>query len=175
MVNKEDLNNILEKLKHGEIDYFDDLYDISKSPIYYTIISIIKDKSLAEDIMQDTYIKILNSVGSYKHGKNPLAWMITIARNQAINAYNRRKKEVLIGNEQFDYYSNSEYDQNTPLIDSMNDVLDSYQQQLITLHVINELSHKEIAKILKKPLGTILWQYNQAIKKFKKKVGDKDE
>ena len=45
-------------------------------------------------------------------------------------------------------------------------------KEVVTLHVINDLKFKEIAKIMKKPLGTVLWIYNKAIKKLRDKVGD---
>ena len=43
------------------------------------------------------------------------------------------------------------------------------------MHTINDLKFKEIAQILDKPLGTILWIYNKAIKEIKRKVGAKNE
>ena len=43
------------------------------------------------------------------------------------------------------------------------------------MHAINDLKFKEIASITKKPLGTVLWIYNKAIKKLKEKVGEQDD
>ena len=40
------------------------------------------------------------------------------------------------------------------------------------MHVINDLKFREIAEIIHKPIGTVLWVYNKAIKKLKEKVGD---
>ncbi|MFA7417825.1 MAG: sigma-70 family RNA polymerase sigma factor, partial [Acholeplasma sp.] len=52
------------------------------------------------------------------------------------------------------------------------DLLDEIEKEVVTLHIINDLKFREIAKILKKPLGTVLWIYNKAIKKLRDKVGD---
>ncbi|MDR4968237.1 MAG: hypothetical protein RG740_01325 [Acholeplasmataceae bacterium] len=43
---------------------------------------------------------------------------------------------------------------------------------MVTLHIINDLKFREIADTIDKPLGTVLWIYNKAIKKLRAKVGD---
>lgn len=178
MVNNEELNKLISELSKGNLDVFEEFYEKTKNQLYYYIINIIQDKHLAEDILQDVYLKILNSLSSYKLGTNPLAWMITIAKNTSINLYNKRKREVY-----YDAYENpnlygsvtNPMSEDTPLIDTMFQVLNEKERELVILHVINGLTHKEISKILKRPLGTVLWQYNQAIKKLKEKVGERDE
>lgn len=178
MIDRMALNKLISSLKEGDMDVFDSFYDATKQQMYYTIISIIKDQSLAQDIMQDAYLKILQSLDSYKQDTNALAWMLMIARNMTINVYNRRKKEILIDVDEQEQLLGASYNdsiQATPLMDQMYQVLKPDEIELVVLHVINELTHKEIAQIKKKPLGTILWQYNQAIKKLKEKVGEEDE
>lgn len=176
MISKEELNSLLENLKANNLDVFDTFYDETKNVIYYTIYSILKDQSLAEDVMQDTYLKILKNINSYQSNTNGLAWMIMIAKNLSINVYNKRKREVLVDN----YFDKDETElvnqekEDTPLIDLMHEVLKPKERELIVMHVINQLTHKEIAEILNRPLGTVLWQYNQAIKKLRKKVGEKN-
>lgn len=176
MISKEELNSLLEDLQANNHDVFDTFYDKTKNVIYYTIYSILKDKSLAEDVMQDTYLKILKNINSYQPNTNGLAWMIMIAKNLSINVYNKRKREVLVDN----YFDKDETElvneekEETPLIDLMHEVLKPKERELIVMHVINQLTHKEIAEILNRPLGTVLWQYNQAIKKLRKKVGEKN-
>ena len=53
--------------------------------------------------------------------------------------------------------------------------LDNVSREIVVLHIINDLKFKEIAGIVNKPLGTVLWIYNKAIKELKKKVGALDE
>lgn len=178
MINKDELNHLISELSKGNLDVFDEFYDKTKNQLYYHIIHIIKDRQLAEDILQEVYLKILNSLNSFKPGTNPLAWMITIARNTSINLYNKRKREIY-----YDAYENPNLygsvenpaSQDTPLIDMMYQVLNEKERELVILYVINGLTHKEIANMLNRPLGTVLWQYNQAIKKLKEKVGERDE
>ena len=53
--------------------------------------------------------------------------------------------------------------------------LDDISREIVVLHTINDLKFKEIAKIVDKPLGTVLWIYNKAIKDLKRKVGAENE
>jgi RNA polymerase sigma-70 factor (ECF subfamily) len=92
-VKNKDLEKLLNTFKKGSEQAFDRLYEETKIPVYYTILSIVKDESLAEDLMQDTYIKMINQLDKYQKKGQFLAWLKTIARNTALNEYNKRKKE----------------------------------------------------------------------------------
>ena len=166
------MKRIIYELKHDNLDFFDDFYDLTKKQVYYAIMMIVKDVEATEDIMQDTYLRFLNNINRYKDNTNVIAFIVTIARNLAINYYNRRKKEMY-----FDYTNYEDFHgrKDTPLLDLMYETLEGEELQVFTLHIIDELKHREIAKIMKKPLGTITWLYNKAVKKMKQKVGEEDE
>ena len=124
--------------------------------------------------MQDTYLKFLNNIHKYKDKTNVIAFIVTIARNLAINEYNKNKREV--------HYDLSLYEEEivskteeTPLLDLVYETLSGIELEVFILHVIDDLKHREIAKIMKKPLGTITWIYNKALKKMKEKVGENNE
>ena len=53
--------------------------------------------------------------------------------------------------------------------------LNEKEREIVILHMIDNLKFKEIAKMKDKPLGTILWLYNKAIKKLKRKVEEENE
>lgn len=170
----EQMNNIIRQLKSGNMDFFDDFYELTKKQVYVAIINIIKNKTICEDIMQDTYLKFLNNIHKYKDKTNVIAFIVTIARNLAINEYNKNKREV--------HYDLSLYEEEivskteeTPLLDLVYETLSGIELEVFILHVIDDLKHREIAKIMKKPLGTITWIYNKALKKMKEKVGENYE
>ena len=112
-------------------------------------------------------MKVLQS--KMKSDTNGLAYLITIARNLAINSYNKRKREVFLPFDEFDFIKNEEVNIPDNFIgEVMNKCLSSYQIELINLHVIEGFKHSEIATKLNKPVGTIMWQYNEAIKAIRK-------
>ena len=91
----DNIHEIIEELKRRDYSSFDTFYHLTKNQVFYAIVTIIKDKSLAEDLMQDTYTKFLEKIDDYKSNSNPYAYLSTIGRNLAINLYNKRKREVV--------------------------------------------------------------------------------
>ena len=89
-----ELNNLVKKLQNGDMVVFDAIYYETKSLVYYTILQIVKDRSLAEDIMQDTYLKSLEKIHTFKPTYSFKSWIVMIARNLSINEFNRRKREL---------------------------------------------------------------------------------
>src|SRR5690606_34233625 len=119
-------------------------------------ISVVKDNDLAEDIMQDTYVKFLEKIDQYRDGANPYAYLSTIARNLAINLYNQRKHEVY-SEDIFETIASPEVKNDEEDIFKILNLLESDEKEIVTLHIINDLKFREIASIVKKPLGTVLW------------------
>ncbi len=55
------------------------------------------------------------------------------------------------------------------------DYLSKDEREIVVMHVINDLKFREIARIMNKPLGTVMWIYNKAMKYLKEKVGENDD
>jgi RNA polymerase sigma-70 factor (ECF subfamily) len=91
-----DIKILIKKLQNGDMSVFDKIYHQTKDIVFYSILVILKDYSLSEDIMQDTYLKALSKIHSYKPTHSFKSWIVTIGKNLAINEFNRRKKETNI-------------------------------------------------------------------------------
>ena len=63
----------------------------------------------------------------------------------------------------------------SPVTSAMNKVLNEDERQIVTLHAISGFKHREIADMLDKPLGTVVWSYNNALSKLKKELQKEDE
>ena len=174
MVDTKLVSELIISAQEGDEFAFNELYASTSEILFNQVKEIISDDQIVQDIVQDTYIKVLES--KMKNSDNGLSYLITIARNLAINAYNRRKREVfLISDEfesiyKFDYFNRNE----SYIEDIMNKCLSSYQIDLIKKHVIEGFTHVEIAKMLNKPVGTIMWQYNEALKEIRKFLKNND-
>ena len=165
------IHTIIEAFREKDYTLFDTFYGLTKNQVFYAIINIVKNKDQAEDLMQDTYIKFLEKIDQYKSGSNPYAYLSMIARNLAINYYNREKR-ITKSDELLASIPAQVDDTPSDDIFKILAILDDIEKEVVTLHIVNDLKFREIAKILGKPLGTILWIYNKAIKKLKAKVGD---
>ncbi|MCK5388186.1 MAG: RNA polymerase sigma factor [Candidatus Izimaplasma sp.] len=166
---KKDINELVKQLQNGNIEVFDDIYYQTKNIVYYSIFIILKDCQLSEDIMQDTYLKALNKIHTYKRKAHFKSWLVTIAKNLAINEFNRRKREMLIdiSDQEYIFGSTASTSENEVLITQIFKILSDTEKEVVLLHVVGDLKHREIAAILNKPLGTVTWTYNQAIKKLR--------
>lgn len=166
-----DLNKLVSTLQTGDMTVFDSIYHETKSVVYYTILSILKDKSRSEDIMQDTYLKALNKIHSFKPRYGFKSWIVTIARNLAINEYNKRKRELSYDPSVDEYIFGQEESTSEKelIVKEILDYLDETEREVVVMHVLGDMKHREISDILKKPIGTITWIYNKAIKKAQEK------
>lgn len=159
----------IELLKQNHEETFELIYHETKRGVYAMIFSITKNHPLTEDLMQDVYMKMLIKIDQYHINSNFMNWLLQIAKNQAIDDYRRKQKTTNMDEMDVDYLSDGTQvkpDDNENFM-RMLDVLDEVEQQIVILKVIDELSHHEIALIINKPLGTVLWLYHRAIGKLK--------
>ncbi len=167
-VNIPRITELIIASQNGSEVAFNELYTSTRGYVYNTIYEIIKIEETSEDLVQETFLKILQS--KMKTSENGFSYLLTVAKNLALNVYRRRKREVPI---------DFEHDETIYRIDSQDDKsnfddliidLTTYQKLLIQKHIIEGMTHKEIAKELNKPIGTIMWQYNEALKILRKLI-----
>ncbi|MFU8792849.1 MAG: RNA polymerase sigma factor [Acholeplasmataceae bacterium] len=164
------LKQMIRQFKQKDYQSFDIFYNQTKQKVFFAVINIIKDESLVDDVMQETYLKFLKNIDKVKSDGNVSAYLQRIARNLAIDLYNQRKKEVY-GNEIFETIPAEEEKHQEDIFEIL-DMLESDEKEVVSLHIINDLKFREIADMMDKPLGTVLWLYQKALKKLKEKVGD---
>lgn len=141
--------------------------------LYVFIYDIIRNRQSSEDLLQETYMRFLNHIDKYKKNTNYFNFLVTIARNLAINEYHKQKRMVY--DEEYIYSVKEESPTDVPDLFYLLDYLNEKEREIVILHMIDNLKFKEIAKMKDKPLGTILWLYNKAIKKLKRKVEEENE
>ena len=164
-----DLKELLIQLQNDKMEYFDEFYNLTKNKVFYMAYSILQDYHLSEDILQDTYIKFLKHKKKVKVDGNILSYLLEISKNLSLNYVKKHKKVVNIDNIVFKYEEQYQEEfEELKLVKDMKKILNENEFQIIILRIINELTNNEIATLLNKPLGTILWTYNNAIKKLRR-------
>jgi len=166
-------DDYIDRLKHKDNEAFEYIYEQTKRGVYSVIIAIVKDRQMTEDLMQDTYIKMLKKINQYQIGRNFNAWITQIAKNTALDYYRKQQKSQLIDPiEDIDLIdreqpkaNDSEYS-----LEEMIKSLDSEERQIVLLHVVSDMKFKTIAEVVNKPLGTVLWIYQKALKKIKQSL-----
>lgn len=163
------LEKAMKNLKKGNMKAFDVIYEETKKSVFFTIYDILHDYSLSDDVMQDAYIAIVNKIHQYQDDSNPRNWIITIAKNLALNEYNKRKKDVLVDYSENEQLAGKNYDKevDTPLLDLAKNILSKDEYEILTLIIVDSLKRREVSEMLNIPIGTVTWKYNEAIRKIK--------
>lgn len=164
-MDRQKLDMHIKNYINGQIYEFDIIYEETKKYVYLSIYSYVKNQMVIEDLMQDTYMKAIDNIQKYQLGTNFYAWISTIARNIAINYYNKHKKEDLV-----EEYIAGENPNNDSLLGLALNVLQGLEKEIIIYHIVLNMKFSEISQILNKPLGTIYSIYKKAIFKIKKKL-----
>jgi RNA polymerase sigma factor (sigma-70 family) len=85
------LRRLLAGIARGEADRLAELYDLTSPKLYGLVLRIQRDRGLAEDVLQDVYLRIWQAAGRYAPEVGPvLPWLCTIARNRAIDSVRRK-------------------------------------------------------------------------------------
>ena len=88
------LEDIIEEFRVGNYDSFDEFYHQTNKQLYVFIYDIIRNRQSSEDLLQETYMRFLNHIDKYKKNTNYFNFLVTIARNLAINEYHKQKRMV---------------------------------------------------------------------------------
>lgn len=160
----------IKLLSEKDDEAFAYIYNDTKHAVFVVINSIVKNRTASEDIMQDTYLTMLEKINQYDHKKSFLPWLLTVARNKAIDYYRRRQKEMLVDSSEDEYlFTKSTIDSEKQLmVNEMLNSLSEIERTIFILNVVNQVKCKDIAKVLELPLGTVLWHMSNAKKKIKK-------
>ena len=166
-------DSLLQQVAEGNQEAFQQLYQHTDRAVYGFILSVVKNPQDAEEVMQETYLKIWTSSASYHSQGKPLAWIFTIARNLCYMRFRDQKRQAdmglddLNGEETGELCLPLENLADAMVLRSALEILKEDERQIVLLHASAGLKHREIASNLQMPLATVLSKYNRAIKKLK--------
>lgn len=152
------------------------LYDMYSSSLYGVISRIVIDTAIAEDILQETFVKIWHSFSGYSAEKGRLfTWMVNIARNLAIDKIrskdfkNQNKNQQIENNVTFiDEQRNTVYKPELMGVKDLVRALKPDQKSIIDLVYFKGYTHVEAAEELGIPLGTIKTRLRMGIMELRK-------
>jgi RNA polymerase sigma factor (sigma-70 family) len=162
---------LVQALRNREKIAIEALYDMYSSSLMGVIARIVIDEAVAEDVLQETFIKIWNSFQSYNTEKGRLfTWMINIARNMAIDKVrskdfkNQNKNQDIENNVAFiDEQVNNVYKPELMGIKDLVEKLKPEQKAILDLVYFKGYTHVEAAEELGMPLGTVKTRLRMAI------------
>lgn len=164
---EENISQICRNNKEGLRRIYEDYCPL----IYSVVLDILQNREDAEDVVSEFFIHMWDIAPTYRCGNGHRAWMLTIARNMAIDHIRRRKKESLTA-EIPEYLQAGEDFPEEQLccklsLEQSLRTLKKEEREVVNLKIMGELTFKEIATVLKKPQGTVAWCYRTAIRKLR--------
>lgn len=167
-------------LKEKNENGFHYLYDHYSGALYGIVLRIVQSKEYAEEVIQDVFVKIWNSIHQYDASKGRFyTWIINIARNTAIDYLKSKGFQNELKNQSLpDFVYNTEelstVNHSADYI-GFNNVLESLEvdkQELINLSYYQGYTQHEISEKLKIPLGTVKTKMRNALMKLKDLLKD---
>jgi RNA polymerase sigma-70 factor (ECF subfamily) len=172
----------------GDERAFEMLLGRHQQKIYTSIYLFVKDQSLAEDIFQEVFIKIIDTLrkGKYNHEGKFLQWAMRIAYNMCVDYFRRTKRRPQVSpTETFDIFDilpvaddNAEQgiirSQTHDRIRSLVDQLPPEQREVVILRHYADMSFKEIAKLTRVSINTALGRMRYALINIRKMVEEKE-
>lgn len=158
------LLDLLSRTARGDSDAFQQLYNQTAPKLLGLAMFIVKNKPSAEEILQESYIKIWNNAGEYHQERGSvMTWMSTIVRYSAIDMLRKQNRQVqredslvpVLENSAESYEYHFEQWQEQELLQGCLEELTSIQKQSISMAFLEGLTHSELAESLKAPLGSV--------------------
>lgn len=88
---RKELESLIARVALGDRAAFEALYDATSAKLHAICLSVLKDRPEAEETLQEVYIRIWQNASRYaSNGLSPMTWLITIARNRAIDRLRSR-------------------------------------------------------------------------------------
>ena len=161
---------------------FEELYRQTGAHLYAVAVRIVRDKAIAEEILQEAYVNVWHHAGGYDAAKSqPMTWLTSIVRNRALDSLRRREIDTVMVDERDDDSPAPEFpaDGPTPVemllaaadarsVRDCVDTLDGGTKQAIALAFFHGLSHGELAAHLREPLGTVKSWVRRGLEKLRR-------
>lgn len=163
------LDKCIKRFTDGDASAFDEIYAMTRKPVYYTALSVLGDRALAEDVMQTAYMKALKSIRGYELGTNAAAWIVKIAKNEALNVKKANARVTAVDEREHpELFGASAPDEYGELIDAAKRLLPEDEFEVLMLVTVGGYKRREVGKMLDMPVPTVTWKYNNALSKMRK-------
>ena len=163
-----DLEELLRQIALGSQQAFEELYRATDSAIYGYALSLMRNHHEAQDVMMDTYLKIRCAAHLYMPMGKPMAWILTITKNLARTKLRSAGRQIPLDDLEETTPSFDRDSEEAVALEQAMKVLGDQERQILILHAVTGLKHREIAEMLGMPLATVLSKYARSLKKLKK-------
>jgi len=180
-------NELIESFQAGNTRAFNTLIDRYQEKIYTTILFMVKDSYLAEDLIQEIFIKIIDNIKQKKYAEEGkfLPWALRISHNYCIDHFRKVKRTPTIKTSDdqdiFEVIKNTEHSADYKMtrsqthqnIQALVDLLPEEQREIIVLRHYANLSFKEIATMTNCSINTALGRMRYGLINLRKMMNER--
>lgn len=164
-------DKLMRKVAQYNTQAFEQLYNESSGAVFGLAMSIVGNSEDAKDVVQNTFISVYQKIQSYQPNGKAMAWIFTIARNHAYMILRERKKFSHVNLD--DVYDIGD---DTTVVEDMHkekltsvllDELQDDEREIVVMHAMSNMKHKDIAQIMDIPLSTVISKYRRSLQKLR--------
>jgi RNA polymerase sigma-70 factor (ECF subfamily) len=155
---------LLASVAKGDDAAFERLYEATRAKLFGVVLRILRRQDLAEEVVQEAYVKIWNNAGQFDPAMgSPITWMVSIARNRAIDIVRKRgeasiedePRAVEVASDIPEPLARREMAEELKRVLDCVGQLDQQRQKLILLAYYNGWSREQLAEKFNTPLNTV--------------------
>lgn len=181
---------LVEMFANGNNQAFDILLERHKDKVYNYILLIVRNREMAEDIFQETFMRAIMTIkqGRYMENGKFSSWICRIAHNQIIDIYRRERNEKTVSNEEYediDLFNDAKLCEENiedklvreQVLKDVNNLmlhLPDDQREVVYMRYYQDLSFKEIADITGVSINTALGRMRYAVMNMRRMAQEKD-
>ena len=174
------LAEMLARTATGDRKAFASLYEATRAKLFAVSLRIVRERALAEEALQDGFVSIWNHAVDYAQAKSaPLTWMTAIVRNRSLDIVRRTREQPDVDDA---LASNLVDPSAAPAREAAEraeahslraclEELEAEQRQSIALAFLHGLSHSELARHMRKPLGTVKTHIRRGLAQLRECLG----
>lgn len=171
-IDEKELHELFGKMRQTDSKAYEELYKKYYNLVYNIAFSVLKNYENAEDIAQNVFVKIGN-LEQEKLPKNyEASWIYTVTKNECISFIRKNKEISSIENRLENEKNEIEAVIQNSSYQNLLESLEQVEKQIIFLKIEEGYSFKEIAKLLKMPMGTVQWKYYKSLHSLKLLIGN---
>lgn len=184
--NSDDEIELMKRIKAKDADALEELYDLYNRLLFGMIISIVKKREEAEDVLQEVFVKIWEKAYTFKESRgNAYSWIVTLTRNKAIDrirskGYKTQKKashlvdepDFTLEGDHYDPLETTIFSDRAELVQNALGEIPESQSEVLKIAYYRGMTQSEISDHLEIPLGTVKTRMRQGMIKLKDILGE---
>ena len=167
---------LVERLKQGEPGAIDEVVRTYQKPLYSFIVRMVENRETADDVFQETWVRVIRHVGSFRGDSRFTTWLFQIALNQCRNVMRKQSRRSFVDIEDVSQSLAVEPEVDADRILAATKVkkmlasLPVKMREVLILRYYHDKSEQEIAEIIGAPVGTVKSRIHRATSMLRDKM-----